>query len=185
MRNFFFISFLPSFTKSCVESLPNEVLTVISRKLFTLRHYGFFHSQFPNNVKIPSSLQIRCWEVNEPEKWFPSEELGALRARRMERENLTEECFKLLQGMTDAQKTELVGGSKDQKDTPSKSASTAEKSALSKDIQVGAIEFCLALTSRRTFLNHSFASMKAKDLMKTQYPMEDLPLSSLGEPLKR
>ncbi|OXC70299.1 hypothetical protein AYX13_01211 [Cryptococcus neoformans] len=117
------------------KSLPNEVLTVISRKLFTLRHYGFFPSQFPNNVKIPSSLQIRCWEVNEPEKWFPSEELGALRARRMERENLTEECFKLLQGMTDAQKIELVGGSKDQKDTPSKSASTAEKSALSKDIQ--------------------------------------------------
>lgn len=103
----------------------------------------------------------------------------------MERENLTEECFKLLQGMTDAQKIELVGGSKDQKDTPSKSASTAEKSALSKDIQVSAIEFCLTLTSGRTFLNHSFALMKAKDLMKTQYPMGDLPLSNLGEPLKR
>ncbi|AAW42090.2 expressed protein [Cryptococcus deneoformans JEC21] len=117
------------------KSLPNEVLTVISRKLFTLSHYGFFPSQFPNSVKIPSSLQIRCWEVNEPEKWFPSEELEALRARRTERESLTEECFKLLQGMTDAQKIELVGGSKDQKDTPSKSASTAEKSALPKEIQ--------------------------------------------------
>ncbi|KIR70682.1 hypothetical protein I310_05533 [Cryptococcus deuterogattii CA1014] len=117
------------------ESLPNEVLTAVSRKLFTLRHYGFFPSQFPNGVKIPSSLQIRCWEVNEPEKWFPSEQLEALRARRAERESVTEECFKLLQGMTDAQKLELVCGSKDGKDVSSKSANMAEKSALPKEIQ--------------------------------------------------
>lgn len=103
----------------------------------------------------------------------------------MERESLTEECFKLLQGMTDAQKIELVGGSKDQKDTPSKSASTAEKSALPKEIQVRANGFCLTLTSRRTLLNQSFASMKAKGQMKTQHLMGDLHLSSLGEPLKR
>ncbi|KAL0252365.1 hypothetical protein I308_101754 [Cryptococcus tetragattii IND107] len=89
------------------ESLPNEALTAVSRKLFTLRHYGFFPSQFPSGVKIPSSLQIRCWEVNEPEKWFPSEQVEALCARRAERESVTEECFKLLQGMTDAQKLEL------------------------------------------------------------------------------
>ncbi|ADV20839.1 hypothetical protein I305_04186 [Cryptococcus gattii E566] len=120
------------------ESLPNEVLTVVSRKLFTLRHYGFFSSQFPNGVKIPSSLQIRCWEVNEPEKWFPSEQLEALRARRAERESVTEECFKLLQGMTDAQKLELVCGSKDGKDISSKSANMAQKSALPKEIQIEA-----------------------------------------------
>ncbi|KIR69580.1 hypothetical protein I314_00694 [Cryptococcus bacillisporus CA1873] len=120
------------------ESLPNEVLTVVSRKLFTLRHYGFFPSQFPNGVKIPSSLQIRCWEVNEPEKWFPSEQLEALRARRAERESVTEECFKLLQGMTDAQKLELFCGSKDGKDMSSKSANMAEKNALPKEIQIEA-----------------------------------------------
>ncbi|KJE03646.1 hypothetical protein I311_02686 [Cryptococcus gattii NT-10] len=120
------------------ESLPNEVLTVVSRKLFTLRHYGFFSSQFPNGVKIPSSLQIRCWEVNEPEKWFPSEQLEALRARRAERESVTEECFKLLQEMTDAQKLELVCGSKDGKDISSKSANMAQKSALPKEIQIEA-----------------------------------------------
>nr|KIR48044.1 hypothetical protein I312_02558 [Cryptococcus bacillisporus CA1280] len=120
------------------ESLPNEVLTVVSRKLFTLRHYGFFPSQFPNGVKIPSSLQIRCWEVNEPEKWFPSEQLEALRARRAERESVTEECFKLVQGMTDAQKLELFCGSKDGKDMSSKSANMAEKNALPKEIQIEA-----------------------------------------------
>lgn len=141
-----FLSFLPSFSKSCVESLPNEVLTVVSRKLFTLRHYGFFPSQFPNGVKIPSSLQIRCWEVNEPEKWFPSEQLEALRARRAERESVTEECFKLVQGMTDAQKLELFCGSKDGKDMSSKSANMAEKNALPKEIQVRIDRFCLTLT---------------------------------------
>nr|KIR86925.1 hypothetical protein I308_02614 [Cryptococcus tetragattii IND107] len=120
------------------ESLPNEALTAVSRKLFTLRHYGFFPSQFPSGVKIPSSLQIRCWEVNEPEKWFPSEQVEALCARRAERESVTEECFKLLQGMTDAQKLELVCGNKDGKDISSKSANMAEKSALPKEIQIEA-----------------------------------------------
>lgn len=59
---------------------------------------------------------------------------------------MTEECFKLLQGMTDAQKLELVCGSKDGKDVSSKSANMAEKSALSKEIQVRTDRLYLTLT---------------------------------------
>lgn len=59
---------------------------------------------------------------------------------------MTEECFKLLQGMTDAQKLELFCGSKDGKDMSSKSANMAEKNALPKEIQVRIDRFCLTLT---------------------------------------
>ena len=103
-----------------VETLPAELITPLIPKLFTLVHYGLLPGDFPSsstssNVKIPAGLQIRRWEAVEPEKYFPSEHLDAVNARKAERSRVREECVRILKDMDDIEAYDLVKGEKEDK----------------------------------------------------------------------
>ncbi|BEI85303.1 hypothetical protein CcaverHIS002_0507040 [Cutaneotrichosporon cavernicola] len=96
------------------DTLKNELLTPLVTQLFTLKQYGFQSSDFGVS-RIPARLQIRCWEANDLDKYFPAERVSELLARRAEREHAREECERLLAGMSDAEKSEFLKGEKPEK----------------------------------------------------------------------
>ncbi|WWC96983.1 hypothetical protein V866_003860 [Kwoniella sp. B9012] len=101
--------------KSGQDPLPNESLTPLIPKLFTLHQYGFLPSDFApssSTTKVPAALQIRCWEANDLQKHFPSDQLEELLIRRKAREQAREECVKILDGLDDIEKLELIKGDK-------------------------------------------------------------------------
>lgn len=83
-------------------------------KLFTLKHYGFTSADF--NIaasKLPAGLQIRCWEANDLEKYFPADRIADLKARRAVRERAREDCELMLFGKSDDEKAALLEGKVD------------------------------------------------------------------------
>jgi hypothetical protein len=60
-------------------------------------------------------LQIRCWEVLEPAKYFPEDQLEVLQARRAERVKAREQAVNILAGLDDVEKLEMLKGEKDEK----------------------------------------------------------------------
>jgi hypothetical protein len=115
------------------DSLPAELLTPLIPKLFTLTHYGLLPGDFPSsstssNTKIPAGLQIRRWEANEPEKYFPTEHLDAVNARKAERLRVREECVRILRNMDDIEAHDLVKGDKeDKKEKKTQEAKPADR----------------------------------------------------------
>ncbi len=96
-----------------IDRIPNEVILSLIPNLFTLKQYGFTSSDFPNATsKIPASLQIRCWEANDVEKYFPSDQVEIMLTRRKERESTREMIQSMLEGMDDIEKVELIKGEK-------------------------------------------------------------------------
>lgn len=96
-------------------------------KLFTQKQYGFTAADF--NVaasKFPAGLQIRCWEANDLEKYFPADRIDDLKARRIERERAREECEHMLFAMSDADKAALLEGKLD--DAPGQKKQDSRKS---------------------------------------------------------
>lgn len=93
------------------DNLSPELLSPLVSKLFTQKHYGFTAADF--NVaasRFPAGLQIRCWEANDLEKYFPADRIADLKARRLERERAREECEYMLFAMSDADKAALLEG---------------------------------------------------------------------------
>ncbi|WVF65764.1 hypothetical protein IAT40_000498 [Kwoniella sp. CBS 6097] len=100
------------------ELLPNEAVETLLPKLFTLKQYGFIPSDFSpssSTTKLPAALQIRCWEVNDMQKYLPSEQLDAYLKRQKDRENARAEYVKILDGLDDIEKLELIKGDKNDK----------------------------------------------------------------------
>ncbi|WWC87861.1 uncharacterized protein L201_002758 [Kwoniella dendrophila CBS 6074] len=97
------------------DPLPNESLTPLIPKLFSLTQYGFLPSDFSpstSTTKIPAALQIRCWEANDIQKYFSSDQLEGILARKKEREQAREECLRILNGLDDIERLELIKGDK-------------------------------------------------------------------------
>ncbi|KAK8861567.1 hypothetical protein IAR55_002389 [Kwoniella newhampshirensis] len=134
------------------DPLPFDALAPIIPKLFTLRQYGFIPSDFTpstssSSTKIPSALQIRCWEANDLEKFYAIDQVDTLLARRREREVARERCVQILRGLDDIEKLELVKGDKldkgekvEKPDRPEKIAKvdrveTVESGTPSKDVK--------------------------------------------------
>ncbi|GMK55693.1 hypothetical protein CspeluHIS016_0207490 [Cutaneotrichosporon spelunceum] len=93
------------------DTLKNELLAPLIAQLFTLKQYGFQPSDFGVS-RIPARLQIRCWETNDLDKYFPAERVSELLARRTEREHAREECELMLADMDDAEKADFLKGEK-------------------------------------------------------------------------
>ncbi|WVQ74587.1 hypothetical protein IAR50_004188 [Cryptococcus sp. DSM 104548] len=113
--------------------LPNSVLIPLTRKLFALRQYGFLPSDFPPPTpRLPAHLQIRCWQVLDVPKYFPADQLESLQARQEERERAREECLRIVQGLDDVEKHELLGRKDDKdKETSAKVAPTPKEKPIS------------------------------------------------------
>nr|XP_019050366.1 hypothetical protein I302_00796 [Kwoniella bestiolae CBS 10118]OCF29296.1 hypothetical protein I302_00796 [Kwoniella bestiolae CBS 10118] len=97
------------------DPLPNETLSPLIPKLFTLHQYGFLPSDFSpssSTTKVPAALQIRCWEANDLQKYFPADQLEEIMRRRKEREAARQECLRILHGLDDIEKLELIKGDK-------------------------------------------------------------------------
>ncbi|ODN76691.1 hypothetical protein L202_05326 [Cryptococcus amylolentus CBS 6039] len=109
--------------------LPNSVLTPLIRQLFALHQYGFLPSDFPPPPpRLPAHLQIRCWQVVDLPKYFPSEQLELLRTRQEEREKAREECIGIMTSLDDVEKHELLGKKDDKdKETPAKVAAVPKE----------------------------------------------------------
>ncbi|TYJ59222.1 hypothetical protein B9479_000211 [Cryptococcus floricola] len=109
--------------------LPNSVLTPLIRQLFALHQYGFLPSDFPPPPpRLPAHLQIRCWQVVDLPKYFPSEQLELLQARQEEREKAREECIGIMTSLDDMEKHELLGKKDDKdKETPAKVAAVPKE----------------------------------------------------------
>lgn len=103
-------------THSSVAVLPNDTLSAVTHLLFNAQDYGFqitdFSASSSSTSKLPVSLQIRCWEAKELEKYFSAEQCTELRARKEERTRARMECLRLLEGMDDVEKMELLKGDK-------------------------------------------------------------------------
>ena len=108
--------------KRFLDILPNDVLSSVIRQLFTVHDYGLCPTDFPSSssmsARIPAALQIRCWEANEPERYFSEEECAVLNARRKDRALVRMECEKLLEQMDDLEKMELLQGEKVDEKSP-------------------------------------------------------------------
>ena len=94
--------------------LPIDTLTPLVSRLFTRRDYGFIPSDFSpsSTVKVPATLQIRCWEANEPEKYLSGDQLDMLETRKAERTKAREECLRFLIEMDDVGKLDFIKGDK-------------------------------------------------------------------------
>nr|XP_018264705.1 uncharacterized protein I303_02882 [Kwoniella dejecticola CBS 10117]OBR86863.1 hypothetical protein I303_02882 [Kwoniella dejecticola CBS 10117] len=102
-------------TKGGQDPLPNEVIAPLITRFFTMKHYGFVPSDFSpstSTVKIPAALQIRCWEANDVEQHFPAGQTEEIVTRRKEREQAREDCLRILTGLDDIEKLELIKGEK-------------------------------------------------------------------------
>ena len=80
-----------------------------------MHDYGLAPSDFgpsSSSSKVPAGLQIRCWEANQPEKYFTEEQCGMLSVRREERTRARAECLKLLDAMDDLEKLDFLKGDK-------------------------------------------------------------------------
>lgn len=100
------------------ESLTAASIASLVPKLFAIHDYGFVSSDFSpstSTTKIPATLQIRCWEALEPEKYFTDEQITVLASRRAERVRMRAECVRLLGEMDDIEKLELLKGDKGEK----------------------------------------------------------------------
>ncbi|WWD16524.1 hypothetical protein CI109_100951 [Kwoniella shandongensis] len=114
------------------DPLPSDALAPLIPRLFTLRQYGFTPSDFSpsassSSTKIPAALQIRCWEANDLQKYYPAEQEEVLLARRQEREQARERCLQILDGLDDIEKLELVKGDKLDKGEKAVKTEKAEK----------------------------------------------------------
>lgn len=99
-------------------------------KLFTLKQYGFTAADFGIAAsKLPGGLQIRCWEANDPEKYFPADRIADLKARRVVRERAREDCELMLFGKSDEEKSALLEGKVDGSSGPSHNRSRASREA--------------------------------------------------------
>ncbi|WWC68642.1 uncharacterized protein I206_102573 [Kwoniella pini CBS 10737] len=102
-------------TKGGQDPLPNETLTSLIPKLFALKQYGIVPADFSpstSTAKVPAALQIRCWEATDVAKHFSASQLEEVLARRREREQAREECERILNGLDDIEKLELIKGDK-------------------------------------------------------------------------
>jgi len=97
---------------------PDAVKPLIS-KLLHQQNYGFqptdFASTSTNTVKVPVALQIRAWEPIESTRWLSAEQTELLAQRKAERIQAREEVIKLLEGMDDVEKMELLDKEKKEK----------------------------------------------------------------------
>lgn len=100
------------------------------KQLFSLTQYGFTAADFGGGARFPAGLQIRVWEANDVNKYFPAENVAYVLDRRAERQRAREECIRLLAAMDDLEKHELFKGDKG-KDEPAPVPAPAPARALS------------------------------------------------------
>ena len=103
------------------DELPNDVLLPIVHKLFAQEDYGFLPGDFPSSSrtpsKVPATLQLRYWEVREPEKWVSGEVLEGFAARLEERRSARRDCLEMLASMSEEERMKLLKGDKLEKAT--------------------------------------------------------------------
>ena len=107
------------------DTLAADALTPLISKLFSQKDYGFLVSDFlpsSSTTKLPAALQLRYWEVNEPEKYFLGDQLGIVISRVEERRRARAECLRLLEDMDDIEKLELLKGDKEKGEKEKKPA---------------------------------------------------------------
>ncbi|KAK4683630.1 hypothetical protein P7C73_g6605, partial [Tremellales sp. Uapishka_1] len=104
-------------SKGSSDPLSAEILSPLVQKLFTLRQFGFMASDYApaSSTKIPAALQIRSWEANDIDAYFPEDQREIVKSRRQEREAARLECLKMLERMDDVEKLELFKGDKGDK----------------------------------------------------------------------
>jgi hypothetical protein len=115
--------------------LSTDLLVAPVKQLFALKQYGFLGSDL--NIaqsRLPASLQIRCWEANDVEKYFPDESVAKLLERRGERERARDECVRLAADLDDTEKHDLVKGDKVKDDGPTPVAKLKQATLRSRDI---------------------------------------------------
>ena len=124
------------------EILAPEAVTAIISSLFVQIDYGCQPSDFPpskTTTKVPAVLQLKYWEVQEPEKHFVKDQLEAVLSRRREREKARKDIELQLAGMDDLEKWELLKGDKvDKGDKGKKEVEGAKKetAAMKKEVEV-------------------------------------------------
>ncbi|CAK9781242.1 hypothetical protein CC85DRAFT_286041 [Cutaneotrichosporon oleaginosum] len=97
------------------DTLRNELLTPLVEKLFSFKQYGFRPSDF-SGLRVPTRMQIRCWEVNDLDKYFPADRVLELKARRAERERAREEVERMLASMDSIERNDWLRGEKEGKE---------------------------------------------------------------------
>jgi hypothetical protein len=95
--------------------LSNETIAKVIPLLFDVTDFGLLSTDFPpsaNDVKLPVGLQLRCWEAKDLDQYYTPEECGIWHARVEERKRVREECLRILEGLDDVEKVELLRGDK-------------------------------------------------------------------------